>query len=383
MATLHYHFLLSNSDLTTGAPISEAGKPGFQHYTPILDLEYLLYGRTLSDLPPEVNTALHTGAYSPIVAVRRMLLELKQRGHRIRLHAYNLGTGLQPTLRGDQAHFTLEYHDLGLPFRTYDHAFTGNVISYDTATLIRDAARTLFETLLHRRKDEYHLLAECVPGGTLSANVLLNLFLGQTIETASSSNRPEILEARRQVVRRLTHSARDYVGRYNLGPYPLWGQHLKDELLLRYADHFQLFVYELACHIAQLTEPQDQSPILFGGGCQMLAPIVWAYTKAGPKPYGLAQQTLTVTTPWVAYSAQVFNSNLFNADVCWYPNMTHADVNFGTAKDPGWRKYEEGFAKEGCGLGAVMYATHLLLGASSNDIVQILDAPEPHVHAPV
>ena len=378
MSTLHYHFILSNSDLTTGAPVSEAGKPGFQHYTPILDLEYLLYGRTLSEMPVEVNTALHTGAYSPIVAVRRLLLELQRQGHPVKIYVYNFGTGLAPYHGDYPADFEVEYTAPALAPRHFYPLCDDPAVKLFSPTLAQRSIERMIGLLSQRDANNIHLVAECVPGGTLSANVLLNLLLGQKIETASSSNDREILQRRRNIVNDLTEQARDLVGEYTIAPFETWGPRTRQEVLNAYADYFQIATIHLLQAVAHWARvPQNAPPVIFGGGCQMLAPLAWVYASQGQAGRALLRQhTLAVTTPWVAYSAQVANSELFDPAVCHYPNMTHVDVNFNNAADPGWRKYEEGFAKEGCGLGAVLFVANRLLDASSSELVAILDRAE-------
>lgn len=377
--TLHYHFVLANIDLVNAGPaISEAGKPGLQHFTPVLDLEHLLYGKTVSDLPAEVSTSLYTGAFSPMVATRRLLQHFQARGWQVKLYLYNLaGLPYDYELAPNPDFEICDYYTLEeAPSRSYAGLHpVHEVIEQDIRTI---ASLTAHNVLAKRTPEDHHVFAECVPGGTATANLLLNLALAdETVQTASSATDPAILANRTELIDSLTSSARhDIAGfiatprtHYNAPPAQ-WGPRLHSHVKRSYCDYFQLFMLHLMELTPAFLKPFREYPhITLAGGVQMLAPLV--YTLAAQREdVGVSELNETydlVTTPYVFAHPlntahgffQPYRFGFLNCRAATLPHFYSTDAE-------GWQKYDQGFAKEGCGFGGLLYLAQQYLMRTSS-----------------
>lgn len=360
----HYHILNSVAGPISKHNVSAAGPVGYQHYTPVLDTELLLYGRPRTPLPDTVSPNLDTGSVSPMMPVRAILSELKHAGrHAVDVKVFNLGSNPIPAVRSnewfdehDDELFPVTTTTLPLPTHNAAPPFWQPRASHLRA--ISHAAFSLaFQIYTESTPRDWNILAECVPGGTTTAALWLSLAAGQPLTTPSSSH------CAQQNARKAALIAEWWEG---LAPYAtidsteaLW------QFALTYGDYYQIFILAFLYEFADLMKydrgATARNPILLAGGSQAAAPLA-LFKKVNPQAAALlAPYIKLVTTPWVmaASDTRIFN-DLINPFV--------ADANYAFAfrpEDGPYYLYERGYTKEGCGLGALLWYASIVHGINT------------------
>jgi NaMN:DMB phosphoribosyltransferase len=349
----HYYFFLADLDIVNKEHISSAGTFGYQQYTPLIDLEYLLYGKTKSSVPQSLSIRLDTGAVSPMVGVRALLQEIAKT-HQVIIHPIMLGVRHIPYIDNMAADFPIQSYFVDLQPRCVHPDLSVSMPLADTDTLRRFATALNHKILSSEPGTIF--VAECVPGGTLTASVLLQYVLRQpALLTPSSSNEDSILERRAVLIKRMHDSLRQ----------PRVHSRVEANIM----DYFQSLLIDLL-HYNTLWQ-QKHDAIILGGGCQMLAPYLWAWDRANQPTRNVLESKVEIwTTPWVREAAP----DLFNHPrVKYHAKVQHHAVDFKYARHPAWQRYAAGFAKEGCGFGGLTHFVNARLGHSPRYIVDLLD----------
>ena len=194
------------------------------------------------------------------------------------------------------------------------------------------------------------VLAECVPGGTTTAQAVLTA-LGFSVEDliSGSARRPP-----QQLKRTLVDTG---LRRAQLGQAPT-----AKVVLSAFGDPFQAVAS--GCLVGAVRSGQ---PLLLGGGSQMLAVLALAMQDLPlPLRSRLGDQVLIGTTAWLAQegirggSAALSRlvriiSDHFDVSVMGIAS----GVRFHTSSHPALRDYERGFVKEGVGAGALLLLAQL------------------------
>lgn len=320
--------------------ISIAGpSPEATLYTPTLDVEYLLAGKPLTlDVIPVTPEGIPTPAL-----VTRAALSLAR------------GTGVLVVDAGC-AHEPRVAHAV-LPSRT-----VGGRIDVEDA-LPRGTSRRLFEEarLLGRwlaRGVDAVVIGETMPGGTTTAAAILEALGYPGVDYVSSASPRNPRELKKRVVsealRRLGGRARDVFEAVDVVGDPL---HVSVAgLAAGAAEHARL--------------------VVLAGGTQM-ASVAAILAKLGlldPERYAIA------TTRWLLEDSSSSLDAIIDAVEPRLP-VAGAPLDFSSAPYPGLRAYEEGYVKEGVGMGGAVLVA-LAEGASVERVVEAVIAEYERVARP-
>ncbi len=320
--------------------ISAAGATAAsRRYTALADAELLIHGPAgqrrwpLPPLPAGVSPALLSH-----VAARRL-----------KLNPQVAALGL--VQRPDFSHLEIEALDLGpsaclssgaaMPLPRVQH-------------LWREGA------LLGRRLQRPLVLAECVPGGTTTAQAVLTALGVDVAHLISGSARQPPQQLKQELVTRGLQRA-------SLGADPS-----AEQILAAVGDPFQAFTAGVLVGAVSAGQP-----LLLGGGCQMLAVLALAMQALpASQRKSLAAQVLIGTTAWLAdEGAAAASQSPFGGLVD--ATAGHVDsllsvlacgVRFHSSAHQPLRDYERGYVKEGVGAGALLLLAQLR-GCSCADLV--------------
>ena len=319
--------------------ISAAGSTvASRRYTALADAELLIHGPArqrrwpLPPLPAGVSPALLSH-----VAARRLTL---------RPQVAALGLAQKP----DFPHLHIEPLDQG-----------------PSACLSSGAAMPLPRVqhlwrqgeLLGRRLQRPLVVAECVPGGTTTAQAVLTALGVEVAHLISGSALHPPQQLKRELVFRGLQRA-------SLGSHPA-----AEQILAAVGDPFQAFAAGVL--VGALSSGQ---PLLLGGGCQMLAVLALALEALpASQRERLAAQVLIGTTGWLAdegaaTASQAPFEGLVDATaghVAAPLSVLACGVRFGGSAHQPLRDYERGYVKEGVGAGALLLLAQLR-GCSCADL---------------
>ncbi len=209
------------------------------------------------------------------------------------------------------------------------------------------------------------LLAECVPGGTTTAQAVLTGFGLSVAELISSSSLVPPVEIKQSLIKRGLQSASSQSN---------WHPH---RLLAAIGDPFQ----PVAAGIV-LGARQAGQPVLLGGGSQMVAVIALALAALDPDSrLNFVAGIALATTAWLV--DETSNSSKESGSLESLMNLVgnHFGVplmgfatglHFDESKHQALRDYELGYVKEGVGAGALAFLAQLH-GASCNQLVGACD----------
>jgi len=197
------------------------------------------------------------------------------------------------------------------------------------------------------------LLAECVPGGTTTAQAVLT-GLGLAVEglVGSSLRQPDLSLKSRLVDQGLAAAG--------LGGACAWGQGPGSDpdplaVVAAVGDPMQPLAAGLV-----LAAAARGVPVLLAGGSQMAAVLALALALApDPLKSVLAARVAIGTTAWVAGdSSSNLGDLLQTLGRCWgvMPLGLAADLRFEAPMHPALLDYERGFVKEGVGAGGLALA---------------------------
>lgn len=342
MKKLAYVLINSEIDLTRKHKISATRDDLTNHITPLLDTEYLLYGELSSKSKVElrskgfnIETFTKGNILTPMIGVRAILKKLKQK-YDVTVFIINIGLEHLPYVDHDKSEFKT-------------HVININTLYSDNRRVIGKAIKPLFlfnishtagkfgETFFknYTSKDKI-IIAECVPGGTTTAQCVLSLTLKDEIFTASSSNNLEIHESKNLVVSGILKSLNkeeDY-----------------QDLIYKVCDYYHVFA---SCLLYQLYDTKVKAKIILAGGTQALS-VLAIMDKNVLNNF---PNLITSTTRWVINSVyRLGMGKLYYENVIGKVGLFfNHKIDFIDSKHNGLREYENGVVKEGCGLGALLY----------------------------
>ncbi|MCB4407690.1 nicotinate-nucleotide--dimethylbenzimidazole phosphoribosyltransferase [Synechococcus sp. MU1642] len=214
--------------------------------------------------------------------------------------------------------------------------------------------------LLGQRLQRPLVVAECVPGGTTTAQAVLTALGVEVAHLISGSALHPPQQLKQELVTRGLQRA-------SLGAHPS-----AEQILAAVGDPFQAFTAGVLVGAVSAGQP-----LLLGGGCQMLAVLALAMQALPARQREhLAVQVLIGTTGWLAdEGAAAAGQSPFGGLVDATANHLAAalsvlacGVRFHSSTHQPLRDYERGFVKEGMGAGALLLLAQLR-GWSCDDLV--------------
>ncbi len=214
--------------------------------------------------------------------------------------------------------------------------------------------------LLGRRLQRPLVLAECVPGGTTTAQAVLTALGVEVAHLISGSARQPPQQLKQALVTRGLQRA-------SLGAAPS-----AEQILAAVGDPFQAFTAGVLVGAVSA-----EQPLLLGGGCQMLAVLALAMQALpASQRERLVAQVLIGTTGWLADEGAAAASQspfegLVDATaghVAAALSVLTCGVRFHNSAHQPLRDYERGYVKEGVGAGALLLLAQLR-GCSCAELV--------------
>jgi NaMN:DMB phosphoribosyltransferase len=214
--------------------------------------------------------------------------------------------------------------------------------------------------LLGRRLQRPLVVAECVPGGTTTAQAVLTALGVEVAHLISGSALHPPQQLKKDLVVRGLQRA-------SLGAHPS-----AEQILAAVGDTFQAFTAGVLVGAVSAGQP-----LLLGGGCQMLAVLALAMQALPARQQDqLAAQVLIGTTGWLAdEGADLAGQSPFGGLVDATASRLAAalsvlacGVRFHSSTHQPLRDYERGYVKEGVGAGALLLLAQLR-GSSCADLV--------------
>ncbi|MEZ0320041.1 MAG: nicotinate mononucleotide-dependent phosphoribosyltransferase CobT [Pyrobaculum sp.] len=305
--------VIGTTDISLIPGISVAGAtPEMTHYTPALDVEYLIYGRprTLDIIP-----VTPTGIPTPALVTRAVAYDVPKL-------VANAGSRVPPRC---------PYVDLGgEPGRDFRKE---PALNCGAAEELVQRGTALGEEL---GKLGVVYIGESIPGGTTTAMATL-IALGYDAWGKTSSASPDNpKELKTQVVR-------EALGRLGRAPPldPL-------EAVCEMGDPVHVAAAAVALGVAKA----GGTPYL-AGGTQMAA-VAAIYKALG----GDVARLHVVTTRWIVEDKTADFYGLMEAVGVRHVHV--ATVSFAASKHPGLRAYEQGAVKEGVAMGGALYYAQLI-----------------------
>lgn len=377
--------------------ISNAGEFGSHQFTPALDTEYLFYGHTFSHFtntvtgkPVLFNPNLPKGGYNPAIFLRTLLQALLKTGTQISVSVINTGNPEVPMMLENTPYIWHVYEPVASSIRPYDpkqaylqpNIRTPQVLLNHGERLGRDFYEHLKAAVQGADVGPF-LVTECVPGGTLSAELWLRHICKESSESSSLvPNRDSLrIKDREAILSRYLSSleankpfeARQKRMGLEIHPSAISLDKAFDNFLTlnaAYLDTFQLVLlkaihtlHQCVFNPTKTTGPQrgpkinpdsligrvkeGQLQIILGGGIQMLAPIkiYEAFLESQSAPTGFLFDLFRIqTTKWVIERTpwrQYFGPA---------PRLDLYRCKHNSLKD-----YEDGHVVEGVGAGAALY----------------------------
>ena len=320
--------VIASTETASIPGISAAGEtPEKRRYTAALDAEFLALGRplTLPDIPRNPE-----GPPSPVVVTRAALVALG-----IAPLVVDAGTAIAPRV----PRLVIG----GPPGRciTSGRAFS---LPDDFAESARYAGRVAAAGA------PWVVLGECVPGGTTTAQALLEA-LGVPAHGRVSSSMPGG-----------NHALKNRVVAEALQTAALPGSATALQTACAVGDPMQPAVALMALEISRTR------PVVLGGGTQMAAVAALALKLLREGQAGDPSNLAVVTTRWVAEDPAADLAGISHALGAPVPVFA-AGLDFGSSSLPQLRRYEEGLVKEGVGAGAAAFAAFVSGGLSHDELV--------------
>ena len=214
--------------------------------------------------------------------------------------------------------------------------------------------------LLGQRLQRPLVVAECVPGGTTTAQAVLTALGVEVAHLISGSALHPPQQLKQELVTRGLRQA-------SIGAHPS-----AEQILAAVGDPFQAFTAGVLVGAVSAGQP-----LLLGGGCQMLAVLALAMQALPARQRDhLAAQVLIGTTGWLAdegaaAAGQSPFGGLVDATASHLAaalSVLACGVRFHSSTHQPLRDYERGFVKEGVGAGALLLLAQLR-GWSCDDLV--------------
>lgn len=302
--------VVGTTDISLIPGISVAGaSPELTHYTPALDVEYLLTGS-----PKSLNVIPMTpqGIPTPALVTRAVTEELPKL-------VVNAGSRIKPRT---------PYVELGgAPGGDFRR---GPALECETAREILDRGISLGHQL-GKFKTVY--IGESIPGGTTTAMAILIALGYDAWGKTSSASVENPVELKKEIVR-------EGLRRAGVLKHPL-------EAVCQLGDPVHLALAAIAAGVAEV----GGTPVL-AGGTQMAAAAA-LYKAFG----GKLENIHVVTTKWIVEDKQADFFGLMNQ--VGVRNIHVATVSFAKSRFEGLRAYERGAVKEGVAMGGALFYAQL------------------------
>ncbi len=318
--------------------ISTAGAtPMARRWTALADAEFLVNG---PQAHPHFPLPLLAQGVSPVFISWPMVTHLQ-----IPLRVFNAGLMDIPTVP------TIDVQ--GQPAQCLS---TGAALPRQTVERLFMAGMAWGKTLAVSNR--YVILAECVVGGTTTAQAILT---GLNFEAAGQVNSSHPICNHEQK----THLVQQGLSQATRQHQCAW---IEDPLALVAAvgDPMQIFVAGMTIAASR------RGGVLLAGGTQMLA--VYALARQIARCWKLPWQPEHVvvgTTRWVVEDPSGDTVGL--AQQIGSVPLVASQLNFATARYPQLRAFEQGFVKEGVGAGGCAIAAHLYQGWQQADILGAIE----------
>ena len=364
---IHFHLINSSLELTDQYEISGAGKFKQQAYTPLFDTEFLLYGRMISEVSgigPKISIHLENGSVSPALITRALLRYFQEIGHEVRIYIRNFGLVVNPKIDLTISNFNVRQKNIPLPLRDILRAFI-EIQHHDA--LLESAVE--FVDLWSLEQDDIHIIAECVPGGTTTAEIMLNYFLNKTHNLPASTSSHKVRETKTEIVKTIVALFKEDFGDI---------EDRNKAFLLAHADYFQhwltLTLTKLFEHkFTHSTERKIIQPrIWLGGGCMMAAPLVALKNLLSSKVIVSNQLSASIhTTPWIMLDKGNDSNEILTKSIWPFRSYCNHSLSLSSSKYSQIKLLSK--VKEGVGMGAVLDFAQSELKMSNNQIVEVLD----------
>ena len=229
---------------------------------------------------------------------------------------------------------------------------SGAAMAPDTVERLLQRGRQLGRGFRRRHRQGLLVLAECVPGGTSTAEALLRGLGVDAAGVVSGS------------LRQPPHALRGALVQQGLDAMTARGIRAAAplEVLAAVGDPFQAMALGVLQGLL-LPAAADGPQVLLAGGSQMLALTgVWMASLNGAERAACVDQLAVVTTAWVM---QEPGSNLEllaqRLEAVWgvQPRLLHSDLRFHGCQQQALLDYECGYVKEGVGAGGLAWLTQL------------------------
>ncbi len=349
---LKFNLVLASTTLSDLDNISAAGKDSeSRRLTPALDAEALCH--SLENLPVSLPVS-PAGVTSPVVLTKAALTFLEPK-----LEIVDAGSFKQPAVM--------------------HRRINDEVAKYPTQSdlgraLDRKLVTDLFEQGLNdsRNGEELELIAECVPGGTTSAALVLAL---TNLESDSSIRMPpeklasycssSLLGAKSQKISFIRDQL-DFLETSRGKALPeLVSQCLRDPLEAISLAGDTMQAYAAGYLLGRASKGQTT---ILAGGSQMIA--VYRIASLLRKPVLLATNSLIATTKYVALDKEAKVKDLAARNKA---PLISVDPHLKNSVHQGLRAYEEGHVKEGVGAGAACLMAYTLAKISGEELLEEID----------
>lgn len=234
---------------------------------------------------------------------------------------------------------------------------TGAALPPVTVHKLFEAGMAWGVSLAAQVPDSYLILAECVVGGTTTAQAILTGLNYSVTGLVNSSHPVCNHEQKRQLVQKGLAQAK-------WQPY----SQLDDPLALvaMVGDPMQIAV------AGMMITASRQCGVMLAGGTQMLAVYALARQIALRLHLPWQPQNIVVgTTRWVAEDPSGDTVGL--AEQIGDVPLVATQLNFATSRYPQLRAFEQGFVKEGVGAGGCAIAAHLYQGWQQADLLHAVE----------
>lgn len=233
---------------------------------------------------------------------------------------------------------------------------TGAALAYPIVERLFKQGMAWGKALATQSANHYLLLAECVVGGTTTAQALLT-GLGYQATGQVNSSHPVCNHAqKRQLVQQ--------------GLARIQEQHkIEDPLALVAAvgDPMQIVV------AGMMITASGYGGVMLAGGTQMLAVYALARQIVSSRPLSWQPENIVVgTTRWVVEDPSGDTVGL--AQQIGDVPLVATQLSFATSRYSPLRAFEQGFVKEGVGAGGCAIAAHLYQGWQQADLLQAIEA---------
>jgi len=321
-------YFIGSTKTSTIPGLSIAGAtPELTLYTPACDVEYLVYGETLSsDAIPVTPEGIPTPAI-----ITRSCLSLCQ----IPYVVVDSGSAVEPKVPHAR-----------LPSRAVGEAINaGRALPYEVAKALYEEARALARML---RGADVYLLGESIPGGTTTTLGILSA-LGYDAWGRVSSTSPTN-----------PHRLKERVVREGLERSGLRVDEAKRDPLKAVSALGDPVHVSMAGFLQGALE--GGAKVVLAGGTQMASVLAIAKHM----DVGL-EGVVIATTRWITSDASSDISALVRSIDPSVP-IVSMNLDFSGSPYEGLRYYERGYVKEGVGAGGTAFIVHVLAGKGVEEI---------------